>query len=191
MNKSPYSQYDQDIWVLNQLNQKLNGYFVEVGAFQQADGYMSNTLFLEERYNWNGILIEPNKKTFKNLCNRKSIKLNVAASDHDGDLNFRHGNRGCDSMVSSVGEKTPCLTLNTILKENNASAIIDFLSIDVEGHEETVLKGVDFSSYHVNCAVIEYAFSNLDVLKKTMFNAGFDLIEQTQFDLFFKNKLIK
>lgn len=196
MKVSPYSQFDQDIWALNQLNNKIKGFFVEVGAYQQPDGRMSNTLLLEQKFEWSGILIEPNKNTFKNLESRSAIKLNVAASDHNGHLNFCHGRRGCDSMVSSNGEKMQCFTLNHILKKNNSPKVIDFLSVDVEGHELYVLSGLDFSAYHVNCAVIEHQHNgteNLHIndIEEIMIEAGFVLEEQTKCDFYFKNQVQK
>ena len=192
MKHSPYSQNDQDIWVLKQLNNKVKGFFIEVGAFQRIDGYMSNTLFLEEQYKWSGILIEPNKNTFKNLKNRTALKLNIAASNHNGYLNFKHAIRACNSMVSANGDKTQCLTLDRILQQNKAPKIIDFLSVDVEGHELNVLEGIDFSIHHVNCAVIEYVHQgivnpDLEDIKNIMTKAGFIIKQKTGYDLYFKN----
>jgi hypothetical protein len=52
------SQNYQDIFVLYETNYKRDGYFVEFGA---TDGIsISNTLLLQEKYGWQGILAEPN-----------------------------------------------------------------------------------------------------------------------------------
>jgi FkbM family methyltransferase len=53
-----YSQFGQDRFVAETIYAgKRGGYFVEAGA---GDGlWISNTLLLERRYGWNGILIEP------------------------------------------------------------------------------------------------------------------------------------
>ncbi len=61
------------------LNQT-NGFFIECGGF---DGeYLSNTLFFERSLNWNGILIEADRKAFKQLVNRnrKAYTLPVCLS---------------------------------------------------------------------------------------------------------------
>jgi len=52
------SQNYQDVFVLYQTKYKRDGYFVEFGA---TDGkIISNSLLLEQKYGWKGILSEPN-----------------------------------------------------------------------------------------------------------------------------------
>ena len=44
------------------------GFFVDAGA---ADGkIMSNTLYLENSYNWTGLLVEPDPQSYTDLVNR-------------------------------------------------------------------------------------------------------------------------
>ena len=49
--------------VLDQLNFKKNGFFVEFGAGNGEK--FSNTFLLEKNFNWNGILAEPCKSFHK------------------------------------------------------------------------------------------------------------------------------
>ena len=52
-----FSQFKQDLHVLESYNYKKNGYFIEIGA---SDGIrLSNTYLLETKYNWKGICVEP------------------------------------------------------------------------------------------------------------------------------------
>jgi hypothetical protein len=45
------------------------GYFIEAGAY---DGEMiSNTLYLEKKMGWTGLLVEPNPDAFAELVNKK------------------------------------------------------------------------------------------------------------------------
>ena len=46
----------QEKFVLDLLKNKTNGYYVELGAFHSKDG--SNTYYLENDYNWNGVSFE-------------------------------------------------------------------------------------------------------------------------------------
>ena len=51
------SELKQDFFVLNTLNFKKGGYFVEFGSCNGLE--FSNTLLLEKKFGWNGILAEP------------------------------------------------------------------------------------------------------------------------------------
>jgi len=69
------------IFVDKFLRGKRNGFFVEAGAF---DGeYLSNTIFLEVRRNWTGLLVEPNGLAFRSLMakRRNVFAANVCLSD--------------------------------------------------------------------------------------------------------------
>ena len=53
------SQIFQDLFVINELDFKEDGFFVEIGA---ADGkYLSNTYLLEKEFKWDGLVVEPAK----------------------------------------------------------------------------------------------------------------------------------
>lgn len=68
--------------ILNFLKNKKNGFFIECGAL---DGeHLSNTLLMERSYNWGGILIEADQKSFGQLLSRrrKSYALPVCLSLH-------------------------------------------------------------------------------------------------------------
>ena len=58
------SQYQQDIFLDHVVFQGKveNGFFVEAGADDFLDG--TNTLLFEEKYNWTGLLVEPNPVRF-------------------------------------------------------------------------------------------------------------------------------
>ena len=49
-------QANQDIFVLNILKEKQNGYFLEIGSNDPIN--INNTYLLETQYNWKGIMIE-------------------------------------------------------------------------------------------------------------------------------------
>ena len=77
------SQFGQDEKVAKLFNYKRNGFFIEAGAY---DGEVySNTLQLERRYNWTGLLVEPNPDNFVKLLakNRKSYAIETCLSITD------------------------------------------------------------------------------------------------------------
>lgn len=64
-------------------------------------------------------------------------------------------------MLSTVIEYNPyknisCMTLNSVLEKYKAPKEIDYLSIDVEGSEMNVLKGLTFENYDIKLITIEH-----------------------------------
>ena len=157
-----------------------NGFFVELGA---NDGIrQSNTLHLERYHGWVGVLIEPEIKNFEKCeKNRKAKVVNaacvsftydkktvpliysdlmtIASSGLETDIlkPAEHAQLGISVQkdVSTYEFNAPALTLNSILKQHSTKNSIDFLSLDVEGAEIEVLKGVDHNQYRFDHCLIE------------------------------------
>lgn len=125
------------------------GFYIECGA---NDGLMqSNTLRLE-RLGWSGLLIEPSPEAYKNLIKNRSNQnifsncalvssdeIKTVCGDFDGSLMASVGS------ARTMNEKkinVQARTLQSILDENGISQI-DFFSLDVEGYEYEVLRGID------------------------------------------------
>lgn len=72
--RESYSQNGQDRYVAETVfNGKRDGFFVEAGA---GDGlWISNTLLLERRYGWSGILVEPTSAFVLLQKNRPNCRL--------------------------------------------------------------------------------------------------------------------
>jgi hypothetical protein len=51
-----YGQAAQDYFVLKCTNQKVNGFFLEIGSHHPID--INNSFLLEKKYNWRGILVD-------------------------------------------------------------------------------------------------------------------------------------
>ncbi|XP_078326327.1 uncharacterized protein LOC144622908 isoform X2 [Crassostrea virginica] len=78
--KSDYSTHGQSVIIDDTLKKKEGGYYVECGA---CDGeFQSNTLYLELKRKWTGLLIEPNRKNYQQLLktNRKAYYINACLS---------------------------------------------------------------------------------------------------------------
>lgn len=158
------SQIGQDAWVHSVLGNKQNGYFIELGA---CDGLLySNTLFFENVLNWNGICIEPNDIYFEELKkNRKCNVSNDLASANEGDIvNFaicESASGVIDENIGPFTKKDNCIiktttTLGKILDRFNSPKIIDYLSLDVEGHEYNILSTFPFDKYTFRCITVEH-----------------------------------
>lgn len=161
-----YSQIGQDRWVATIFSSKKRGYFVDVGAHDGTT--FSNTAYLERELGWNGICIEPTPEVFLKLTTSRSCTcLNKAVSDYCGTADFilRSDRDGLLNRIllphskaplkNAVLMKTECVTLGEILL-NEAPQQIDYLSLDVEGGEFLVLKGIDFSKVQIGLITVEH-----------------------------------
>jgi hypothetical protein len=72
----------------------------------------------------------------------------------------------------------PVRTLDDILREADAPASIDFVSIDVEGHEVEVLRGFDLNHWRPRLILIEDHVTDLGT-HRSLTNAGYSLIRRT------------
>jgi FkbM family methyltransferase len=149
-----------------------SGYFVEVGANDPE--YLSQTWHLEQR-GWTGVLVEPQPDLAAELVRRRAAKvypvgcsspresgrtmvLHLAGihSSFDPDLNI-----STERAEGTVA--VPVRTLDEILTDAGAPVPIDFLSIDIEGHEIAALEGFDFARWRPRLILIEDLAMNLDV----------------------------
>jgi FkbM family methyltransferase len=146
-----YSQSKQDKWVLQNLSNKTEGIFIDIGAY---DGIQtSNTYTLEKYNNWSGICIEANFEVYQKLIkNRQCTNIYGAVSNTNGECYFS------SDKISNHGIKTPCFILNDILEKNLNNNIIDYLSLDVEGHEYTILETIDFDKWKFKLMTVEHNF---------------------------------
>lgn len=157
------SQIGQDKWVHSIIGDKRNGFFIECGA---SDGILySNTYFFEKCLDWDGICIEPNPHFRDQLeKNRMCKKCFFCVSDIDDQyLDFN-----LDSHTSGVVSSGGCFvkqndviriktkTLKTILDMYDAPKVIDYLSLDVEGYEYTILQNFPFDDYIIHCITVEH-----------------------------------
>jgi FkbM family methyltransferase len=163
-----HSQIFQDIFVHFFSNFKRKGFFIEIGA---ADGIkISNTYLLEKKFHWDGILSEPNPlHKLSNLINRKArLDTNII----DGkDCNRKYFYTGDDSFNSSIKNNKKykkkiylrSISLNYLLKKYNCPKTIDYISIDTEGNEYSILKSFNFKKYNIKIFTIEH---NFNILKR-------------------------
>ena len=170
---------EQDAWVIRTLKCKRDGLFIEIGAF---DGiYHSNTLTLERELGWNGILIEadPYYATYAARA-RQARVLNYTVSpvsrseaffvarQWGGLVNYTRPNLLANHAVyRNPIEWRPTVDLSNILRPENLPAIVDYLSIDVEGAEYPILKSYLNSpdARRFRCITIEVGESQDDLGK--------------------------
>jgi len=184
-----YSQFGQDKWVLKDIfNFKREGYFVELGA---GDGInKSNTYTLEKGFNWKGLCIEANRDLFEKLkSNRKCICINECVSNDKKKVKFSVG-KGLNNGIVNIGnnfEYKETIKLEDIFNRNNVPKIIDYFSLDVEGHEFEILKNFPFNKYTFLAINIERPNKELLNLLKT---SGYIKVGSNPCDSLFINKIL-
>lgn len=161
-----YSMNKEDV-VLNRVFADVNeGFYVEVGANDPIEG--SNSYHFYQK-GWRGICIEPGT-IFNKFAKARplDISLNVAASDTCGEMIFHEFPIGhaLSSLHDRQPDASPCFlagkyerkvkvaTLKEIFKSHSISEI-DFMGVDVEGHERQVLLGNDWTRWRPKVLFIE------------------------------------
>jgi FkbM family methyltransferase len=159
-----------------------DGYYVELGA---NDGMLSsNTYYYEKFRNWHGVLIEPAPNLYlecrKNraahnhiVCaacvsfdykdefvkiiysDSMSVTLNVDTDIGDPVAHAEIGRQFLKPGETVFTFGAMARSLNSILLEANAPKLIDFISLDVEGSEIDVLRGVDHEEFKFRYMLIE------------------------------------
>ena len=169
-----YSQNGEDLLLSTFFHGKKKGFYIEVGAF---DGiHLSNTYYFE-KLGWDGICIEAHPSYFPKCKENRANSLCIHAActgdetlkevtfsseelgllsgvEERGDIKQRYDGRGL-KFEGFKKVSVPAVTLNSVLGMQKNKQDIDFISIDVEGHEIEVLKGLNLETYRPRILVIE------------------------------------
>lgn len=148
------------------------GFFVEVGG---NDGIsQSNTAYLERYLGWRGLLIEPipelarqcktNRpraiieecalvaKDFRGTtvemtyCGLMSLVCGARGTDDEDEAHITAGRQFLAPGKAPYTITAPARTLSSVLDTHRIRRV-DLLSLDVEGYENEVLRGVDFDRH--------------------------------------------
>lgn len=187
-----------------------NGFFIEVGA---NNGYsQSNTYYLERFKGWRGILIEPIPELYaecvKERKNSRVFNCALVADDYkkdyieiysaslmsliDGAIAKKDEEQhlkeaaGYEKDLKIERIKVPAKTLTSILTECGIQKI-DFFSLDVEGYELEVLKGLDFSKFSPQYILIE---ANKPKELDSFLSDKYEIIEKFNNDILYKKRVL-
>jgi FkbM family methyltransferase len=173
------NQIDEE---LSRLLKNRDGFYVEIGA---NDGLScSNSLFFERKRGWSGVLVEPSPSTFEFLKNNRSpsnefyncacvsfdykddfieffySNLMSTTVHSDEDLNKYRDHAESGNLFLARNEylrnfRVPARTLESLLISSKAPDLMDFFSLDVEGNELEILKGLSHINYRFKYIVVE------------------------------------
>jgi hypothetical protein len=109
-------QAQQDKFILNILNEKTNGYFIEIGSNRPIT--INNTYLLESKYNWTGIMIEIDKSFLPQYKEHRPKSIHV------------------------INDATK-IDYKNLFEVNNVPFEIDYLQIDLEPANGSTIKTLE------------------------------------------------
>jgi FkbM family methyltransferase len=186
-----YSTADQhqDLWVLHETRRKRGGFFVEFGATDGLSG--SNTLLLERDFGWRGILAEPNPIWHADLARNRAARIDhrcvfkttgtrvkFAATAHPALATIAQY-ASCDGHAHSRAThdivEIETVSLNDLLLAHEAPRSVDYISIDTEGSELTILEGFDFARWDVKLFSVEHNMTAQEqAIDRLMLRQGYE-----------------
>lgn len=164
-----YAQAKEDVYLWRCLADRVSyeeGFYVDVGANDPEIDSVTKVFY---DHGWRGINLEPSLHWHGRLVDQRprDVNLQVAASETSGTIAFhdieghqlgtvveRFADRHASSGFLKNSYSVPAVTLAEVC-EAHAPATIHFLKIDVEGHEEAVLRGMDFLRFRPWIVIVE------------------------------------
>jgi len=156
-----------------------SGTYIELGA---NDGLtQSNTWWLEREREWSGLLIEPALNQYLQLVKNRSprnqfrcvacvprdysdayVRMTYAdlmsTTTSDGLINIDidvHYEAARQHAPDQVEFYAPARTISDVIDECELPSHVDFMSLDVEGAELSVLQGFDFERHTLGHLLVE------------------------------------
>jgi FkbM family methyltransferase len=163
-----YSQEGEDMILHRFFGHGAKGFYVDVGAHHPRR--FSNTCFFYQR-GWHGINIEPNTEGHALLERTRKRDINIlrGISDIEGTLDYYMFEQPALNTLDSITaerqssrstlletRRIKVSRLETILDKNiTGNDRIDFINIDVEGHDLSVLKSNNWDKYRARLVIAE------------------------------------
>jgi len=174
-----YSQEGEDLILQNLFGEQEHGFYVDIGAHHPFR--FSNTYLFYKR-GWRGINIDatPDSMRLFHKYRHRDINLEIPVANNTKSMDYyifdepalnsfsyelsnhrdKHTSYKIKQVISLKASKLATI-LNQYLPQG---AIIDFLSIDVEGYETEVLKSNDWNKYRPRYILIEILNITLEKL---------------------------
>ncbi|XP_068233845.1 protein Star-like [Palaemon carinicauda] len=161
-----------------------NGFFVEAGALDGE--FLSNSLWLEQSFGWTGLLIEPDKDSFQHLLHKhrrawlsntcltpnmypkeavhvslrkktiyEGIPWNFRGSSHELNVSIAPKYDRLFQLTDKSYSMTQCFPLASYLWALNITTV-DFLSLDIQGREQEVMKSFPWRDITIRVIVAEF-----------------------------------
>ena len=188
--KKLYSQGNEELVIRDFFHDRRAGFFLDVGCASPIQN--SNTYYLEKHLGWSGIAVDalPEYAVAWRRKRPRTKFFNYLVTDHADSVEpfFRSEHKGISSVerpatgpagrtVKIEEIQVPTTTLTRLLDQQGV-ARVDFLSLDIEGHEPPALDGFDIERFHPALACVEAKPANREKLLKYFADHGYERIER-------------
>jgi|LakMenE01Jun11ns_1017448.scaffolds.fasta_scaffold9837390_3 FkbM family methyltransferase len=172
------------------------GIYIDVGCNHPIFNNSTHILF---KNGWSGINIDLDFHFIDlfNYFRPNDFNKQIACSDSEGEkeLYFYHNKSALNTLSKKAYElrtakieqvkKVNTTTLNNIIENSKyKNNKINFLSIDVEGHEMNVLRGFDIVKYSPEIVVVEYI--DLSMKKEEFYNNNISTVLESEISRYMK-----
>jgi FkbM family methyltransferase len=161
-----YAQNHEDVLLARAFPDGTDGFYIDVGANDPVADSVTKHFY--DR-GWRGINVEPVRALYECLCSNREndINLNVGLSNRETTLvlNELPSNPALSTFSSSIanlrreGLETVIRSVRVMTLAQVCEAYvdrpIDFLKIDVEGHEREVIEGGDWSRWRPRVILVD------------------------------------
>ena len=203
------SQLGEEKIILDLFDNNFKGKFVDLGCFHPT---RHNNTFELYKKGWRGINIDLNPFTIElfNFLRPKDININTAISNKNEEVELYYINEfntqntldknHLEFLKSHhnvpqkqiIKQKIYTEKLENILNKYNFKKI-DFLNIDIEGHELKILENFDFGNTYVKTICVEMIDHNEKSKEKNhkirkILNKNFYLLKQLDINYIYINK---
>jgi FkbM family methyltransferase len=183
--------------------------YLDIGAHHPY--YFSNTAIFYKN-GCRGINIEPDSKLFERFLKyrKNDISLNLGIGDTEEELDFYEISEKvlntfsateANRFVSDLGYKITnirrikLITIEQIIKKYNHGKAFDFLSIDVEGLDEKIIKSINFENIRpkvICCETISFSTNGRGIKNEGLIshivNNGYMIYADTNINTIFVEK---
>ena len=203
------SQLGEEKIILDLFGNNFKGKFVDLGCFHPT---RHNNTFELYKKGWRGINVDLNPFTIElfNFFRPKDININTAISNKNEEVELYYINEFNTqntldknhleflkshhnvSQKQIIKQKIYTEKLENILNKYNFKKI-DFLNIDIEGHELKILENFDFGNTYVKTICVEMIDHNEKSKEKNhkirkILNKNFYLLKQLDINYIYINK---
>lgn len=163
-----HSQRGQDALAFFASKMRRDGYFIEIGA---ADGLTGSNTYSLEKIGWKGLLVEPAKIWHNKLhdCRKSNIETKAVWQTSGEWLDFIEQGELSTLKMKAAGDyhrrsrvasyRVETISVQDLFKKWKVPTRVDFLSIDTEGSEVEILRGIDFTRFRFEFICVEHNYT--------------------------------